>query len=416
MRLSQDLPYLVFRKSWHNRYTLPVLLGSIEKEGLIGSFSVLTAKTIEEVVQGVGPGKGIICFSFMTPHLGQVKEELRRLKILLGGKAIFIAGGPHATGDPAGTHRLGFDFVFRGEAEQTFPLFLRQYLANQTPSSPVIQAEEPISLEDYPPLSLKYQLFPPMEISRGCLYACTFCQTPRIFGHSLRHRRPQNVADFLRQSLPRGYLQASFRSSNALAYGARSPQNFNQEAIEGLFMACKESGVQGIHFGCYPSEVRPDWVNPEVLGVIKKHCRNKTIVLGAQSGSDLLLARLRRGHTTEQNFLASKWIRQAGFRPHVDFVFGFPEESLEDRRLSLRLMERMIIEHGAKIHAHTYLPLPGTPLFEKKPTSLDDDTKNVLRYWEGKKKLDGWWEEQEVMSRTILEWKDQGWILSSGVF
>jgi hypothetical protein len=30
--------------------------------------------------------------------------------------------------------------------------------------------------------------------------------------------------------------------------------------------------------------------------------------------------------------------------------------------------------------------------------------------WERKKKLDGWWKEQEVMGWKIVEWRDQGWI------
>jgi radical SAM superfamily enzyme YgiQ (UPF0313 family) len=73
--------------------------------------------------------------------------------------------------------------------------------------------------------------------------------------------------------------------------------------------------------------------------------------------------------------------------PHVDFVFGFPEEKIKDRKLSLTCMEKMIEEDGAKIHAHTYLPLPGTPLFCKEPSRLDSETKNALRHWQEKGKL-----------------------------
>ena len=113
--------------------------------------------------------------------------------------------------------------------------------------------------------------------------------------------------------------------------------------------------------------MRPDWVNPEVLELVKKYCQNKTVVLGAQSGSNSLLAKLKRGHTAEESLNAVRWIRQAGFLPHVDFVFGFPEETLEDRQCSIRLMEEMIERWGAKIHAHTYLPLPGTLFSRRTP-------------------------------------------------
>jgi radical SAM superfamily enzyme YgiQ (UPF0313 family) len=124
-----------------------------------------------------------------------------------------------------------------------------------------------------------------------------------------------------------------------------------------------------------------------------------------------MLARLNRGHTAQQGLTAARWIREAGFTPHVDFVLGFPGETLEDRKLSLRMMGTMIGENGAKIHAHTFMPLPGTPLFEKEPSKLDPETKNELSNWERKRKLDGWWKEQEAMAWEIVEWRDQGLIL-----
>jgi radical SAM superfamily enzyme YgiQ (UPF0313 family) len=182
------------------------------------------------------------------------------------------------------------------------------------------------------------------------------------------------------------------------------------KAMEELLAACTEAGGSGVRFGCFPSEVRPDWVYPEVLQLVKRYCQNKTIVLGAQAGSDSLLAQLNRGHTAEQALRAARWIRQAGFMPHVDFVFGFPGETTEDRQLSLRLMGKMVEEQGAKIHAHTYLPLPGTPLFHKEPSRLGPDTKNELNRWEGKRKLDGWWKEQEAIAWEIVDWRDQGLI------
>jgi radical SAM superfamily enzyme YgiQ (UPF0313 family) len=185
--------------------------------------------------------------------------------------------------------------------------------------------------------------------------------------------------------------------------GSKGP---DLEKLEEFLNACQEAGLEGIHFGCYPSEVRPDWVTPEVLDLVKRYCRNRTVVLGAQTGSDSLLQKLRRGHTAEQALNAARWIRQAGFMPHVDFVFGFPGETLEDRKLSLGLIEKMIRELGAKIHAHTYMPLPGTPLFPQDPSPLDAATKNFLTIWEKRKRLDGWWKEQEAVAWKIVKWRD----------
>lgn len=404
-----DRPWLIFRKTRQNRYTLAVLLGCLEGEGLTQNFRLLIAGSPEEICEKAAAGKAIVGFSFMTPHLLQVQEEVEQLKQGLGKEAILIAGGPHATGDPQGTARLGFDFVFTGECEKSFPDFLRQFLHNKLPGTNILSGDKGSCLfMANPPFSLPERFFAPIELTRGCFYSCGFCQTPRIFGHSLRHRDPTSIGRHLEQAFPYGYNQSAFLSPNAFSYGATGLQEPNLAAIEELLTACQQAGVERIHFGCYPSEVRPDWVNPEVLRLVKKYCRNKTIVLGAQSGSDVLLAELKRAHSSGQALQASCWIHQAGFMPHVDFVFGFPEETIEDRRLSLALMKKVIEEHGAKIHAHTYLPLPGTPLFWKEPSRLDDGTKNDLKNWEKKRKLDGWWEEQEVMAWKIVEWRNQG--------
>ena len=411
MREEDPRPFLVWRKTRWNRFTLPILLGCIEGEGLTEHFRILIADSVEEILQKVGTEKALVGFSFMTPHLLQVQEEVEQLRRGLGKEAILVAGGSHATGDPEGTVRLGFDFVFAGEAEKPFPDFLRQFLQNKLPGTAILTGDKGSCLfTTNPPFSLQERFFAPMELTRGCLYSCGFCQTPRIFGHILRHRDPPSIGRHLERALPYGYHQSAFLSPNAFSYGATGLQEPNLAAIEALLTACRQAGVGGIHFGCYPSEVRPDWVNPEVLHLVKKYCLNKTIVLGAQSGSNSLLGKLNRAHSAEQALQASCWIHQAGFMPHVDFVFGFPEETQEDRQLSLALMKKMIEEHGAKVHVHTYLPLPGTPLFWKEPSRLDDGTKNALRHWAEKRKLDGWWEEQEVMAWKIVEWRDQGLI------
>ena len=407
--MHDDRPFLVLRKHRGNRFTLPVLLGCAEQNGLSKDFRVLLASSKEEIAQKIRGEESLIGYSFMTPNLEEVGEEVKWLRGNLSGAPIFVAGGSHATGDPEGTLALGFDFVFAGEAEDTFPEFLHRFLAGENPSGKILKADNREGLDlVHPPQSLGHRFFAPIEITRGCPYGCTYCQTPRIFGHRLRHRRPENVQFFLQQAIPHGYLQTKFISPNAFSYGSKTPGEPDLEKMEKLLAVCQGTGLEGIHFGCFPSEVRPDWVTPEVLGLVKKYCRNRTIVLGAQSGSDSLLEKLKRGHTADQALNAARWIRQAGFRPHVDFVFGFPGETMEDRKATLQMIDKMIQGLGAKVHAHTYMPLPGTPLFRETPSALDRSTQDALLDWEKKKRLDGWWKEQEKIAWKIVEWRDRG--------
>jgi hypothetical protein len=177
--MEKELPKFLFRKTRGNRHTLPRLLGILEGEGLNRDFDVRLGDSIEEMIRLTGKDRTIIGFSFMTLHLMDVKAEVARLRKCLGEKTLIIAGGPHATADPQGSLNLGFDYVFAGEADQTFPLFLRQYLCGKMPETSVITGERGICpLGTHPPFSIEHRFFAPIEITRGCLYNCHFCQAP----------------------------------------------------------------------------------------------------------------------------------------------------------------------------------------------------------------------------------------------
>src|SRR3972149_2058251 len=107
MRPGDERPFLIFRKTRGNRFTLPVLLGCIEAEGLAGNFSLLLADSLEGIIRKAGSRECVAAFSFMTPDLLQVREEVGRLRRTLPRNSVFLAGGAHATGDPEGTPQLG---------------------------------------------------------------------------------------------------------------------------------------------------------------------------------------------------------------------------------------------------------------------------------------------------------------------
>ena len=175
-------PWLIFCQSRENRFSLPILLGCIEEEGLTKQWKVLLCKSPQEILRQAKREEGIVAFSFMTPKLLQIQKDLQSLKAALDNRWIFIAGGSHPSADPVGTLRLGFDFVFVGEAEETFPVFLRRFLAGKLPASAILEGERDSSrFVHYPPYFLQQNFFAPLEITRGCPYNCAYCQTPRIF-------------------------------------------------------------------------------------------------------------------------------------------------------------------------------------------------------------------------------------------
>jgi radical SAM superfamily enzyme YgiQ (UPF0313 family) len=100
----------------------------------------------------------------------------------------------------------------------------------------------------------------------------------------------------------------------------------------------------------------------------------------------------------------------------VDLIFGLPAETLEERRATAALARRLRQEAGAKIHAHFFHPLPGTPLWGLEPTPLDPETRAFLAGLRRGGAEDGYWQEHERWAWQVLDWARRGWIRTpSGV-
>ena len=75
------------------------------------------------------------------------------------------------------------------------------------------------------------------------------------------------------------------------------------------------------HFNGIRISTRPDYIDPEVLGVLKEYGVT-SIELGAQSMCDDVLALNERGHTAEQVRNAASLIRSAGFSLGLQMMTG----------------------------------------------------------------------------------------------
>jgi tRNA-2-methylthio-N6-dimethylallyladenosine synthase len=96
--------------------------------------------------------------------------------------------------------------------------------------------------------------------------------------------------------------------------------------------------------------------------------------LPVQSGSDRILKRMNRKHTAAQYVEIIDRLRAA--RPDLllsgDFIVGFPEESEEDFRATLDLVDRV---HYGQAYSFKYSARPGTPAAEREnvgPEVADD--------------------------------------------
>jgi B12-binding domain/radical SAM domain protein len=245
----------------------------------------------------------------------------------------------------------------------------------------VTKSRPNIQLDDFPPF-LK-NLKSPIEISRGCPYGCKYCQTPRLFGRKMRHRSVDSISSYSQ------YLtDIRFISPNSFAYGSDG-QHANYAKIKKLF-ECLEGKV---YFGTFPSEVRPEFISDELLELVASKCSNESIHFGAQSGSDVVLKEIERGHTRYDIEVALDKCCDHNLTPVVDFIFALPTETEEAQSDSLNLIGE-IVSKGGKIRAHYFSPLPGTPYENAQPSKLTKEVNKKLGKLARHGQLTGSWTNQ----------------------
>lgn len=403
---------VLLRQTKANRYTLPLLLNLVEKWDDKGVLELDVARSPQELAHKVACSEGsLVGYSFMTPHLGEVMEELKILRPLLGQMDLLVAGGPHASADPDGTLELGFQAVVAGEGEDVIPRLLQAWINAKSSKDlhGIWRASGPCSLEEALPVSRRANFMAPLEITRGCPHGCTYCFTPRLHPRPIRHRSLNSVREYLTASLEMGRRTARFIAPDAFSYKAPGLKD-EIESLESLLRLCCDMGLKQTHLGDFPSEVRPDKVKPQLLELLLRYCKNRKLVIGAQSGSDRILSLIRRGHTVEQAIEAVRQVVACGLMAHVDVLFGLPGETTQDRIATLKFMEKLIRMGRVRIHAHMYLPLPATPLFGFEPAKVETWFMDKVAALHSHGVLDGDWEAQAILQEKILSWRRKGLI------
>jgi B12-binding domain/radical SAM domain protein len=339
----------------------------------------------------------VVGWSFFTASAAEVARELAAVRgAAPDPRVLHLAGGAHATGAPEATLRAGFGLVAIGEGEETLPRLLGALAAGDDPRtvpglgwlegapSGVFRSSgraAPVDLDAFPAGAPGAGRAGPIEITRGCVWACRFCQTPFQFRARFRHRSLEAVRAAIRASRAPRPTDVRFVTPSALSWGSPGT-GVDLAAVEALLAAAREeAGPPGrgsrVLLGTFPSELRPEHVSTRALSLIARFCDNRVVIVGGQSGSDRLLAEMGRGHDAEAVRRAVAVALECGFRPSVDFVFGLPGETEDDSEATRRLVV-MLARAGARVHAHAFDPLPGTPWRDAPRGRIDAATGELL--------------------------------------
>jgi B12-binding domain/radical SAM domain protein len=405
---------LIFYYHWLNRFSFNGLAGAIDSDPGLAGFAIDLAESPQGLHKSIAASlsrhnEPVVALSILTSQLDEMRSLIKRLRLDFGSRVKIVAGGAHPTACPEEILASGADVVVRGEAEAGFPELLKRIGAGlsfeDVPGVSFVQAGKTVSvpqtryveLDDCFSFSPGRGMFGPIEITRGCAFACCFCQTSHIFGVRLRHRSIENVVRQATALRSGNCKVVRLLSPNAFSYGSPDGRQLNLAALRQLLSALRQAVSQKgrIIFGHFPSEVRPEHVTPETLELMKEYADNDEIVIGAQSGSQRILDACNRSHTVESILTAVAAARRYGYKVIVDFIFGLPGESALDVSQTLAVIEELL-RMGARIHPHAFAPLPQTRFSAEPPASISP---TVLRAIQDFKTRRGVYVNREVTLR-----------------
>jgi tRNA-2-methylthio-N6-dimethylallyladenosine synthase len=213
-----------------------------------------------------------------------------------------------------------------------------------------------------------------VSIMEGCSKYCTFCVVPYTRGDEVS--RP--LDDVLREITGlavQGVGEITLLGQNVNAYrgkyGDDDHDENNTADLAFLIEAVAQiPGVQRIRYTTsHPREVTQRLI--DVYRTAPKLVSH--LHLPVQSGSDRILAAMKRGYTVLEYKSLIRKLRSA--RPDLslstDIIVGFPGETEEDFEKTMRLVTELNFDNS---FSFIYSPRPGTPAAD-----LMDDTPTALK-------------------------------------
>ena len=212
-----------------------------------------------------------------------------------------------------------------------------------------------------------------VSIMEGCSKYCTFCVVPYTRGEEVSRPLLDVLAEIsgLAES---GVREVTLLGQNVNAYrGAMNDVDGHDGIADFALLLELVNDIDGIERIRYTTS-HPREMTQRLIDV---YARVPKLVnhlhLPVQSGSDRILAAMKRGHTALEYKSIIRRLRAV--RPDIclssDFIVGFPGETEADFEATMRLIEDLDFDQS---FSFIYSRRPGTPAAE-----LQDDTAHELK-------------------------------------
>jgi tRNA-2-methylthio-N6-dimethylallyladenosine synthase len=293
----------------------------------------------------------------------KLKEERPGLVIGVGGCVASQEGGE------IGRRAPYVDLVFGPQTLHRLPEMLDTALAGER-RGPVVDISFPeIEKFDRLPEPSVSGASAFVSVMEGCSKYCSFCVVPYTRGEEVSRPLDDVLAEIAHLAAL-GVREVNLLGQNVNAYRGRNHLGEITDFAELLHLVAAVEGIGRIRYTTsHPLEFSDALVKAYAdIPQLVSH-----VHLPVQSGSDRILAAMKRNHTALEYKSTIRNLRRV--RPDIsissDFIVGFPGETERDFEDTMRLIADVGFDHS---FSFVYSARPGTPAAE-----LPDDTPEELK-------------------------------------
>lgn len=332
-----------------------------------------TKKAIEEIKPD------LVGITVPTPAFAQVLEICRIIKKEISKDIITVLGGPHPTALPRETvadENIDICVVFEGEiafTELINALDKKTSLKDikgiffKDKDNNIVETEkrEPIKDLDSLPFPAREYFdtdlyFPPptkriskwkagnMITSRGCPYQCTYCMASFMWQRKVRFRSIEDVMEEIEECINKYNIREFNFHDELFTVDKKRTIEFCQEV---------KKRKLDIAWVCM---IRVDFTDEETLKEMKE-AGCKKIMFGFESGSQMILNKMKKRVALEKAEEAVKLVKKLGIKTAGNFMLGNIGETEETIRQSIDLAKKLNTDTMAFFVASPY---PGTEFYD----------------------------------------------------
>jgi len=246
-----------------------------------------------------------------------------------------ILGGPHASlyPDELVEEHLG-DWIFVGNADPSLPSRLHDI---KEESRSVVIKDPPPDIHEVPKADFALawggysrMIYRPIQMSRRCPYACSFCNVKCITTRKIQYRDVSMCLDEIQDDVRRNPGITLIRIvDDCPTFDLPRFKQFLRDSI-----------ARSINRQLHIDNLRGDGVDDEMLDLLKVIGVDHRCV-GVESGNHKIFNLVNKGETLDQIIESAQMIKRHGFRLYTCFIIGLPGATPETDMDSIRLVRRL---------------------------------------------------------------------------